>query len=141
VTAIGIDYNPTNSGTLTHYAALFRSGLIGIGTSTPVSTLDVSGSNGLATSSTSTDVTLDNTYYSVRVDASGASRTITLPAASGCTRRIYVVKKSDSSGNTVTVDGNASETIDGATTKVLSTQYSTVMIQSNGTSWDILSQF
>jgi hypothetical protein len=141
VTAIGIDYNPTNTGTITHYAALFRSGAVGIGTTTPTSRLETAASLGAAIASTSTDITLDETYYTVLVDASGAARTITLPAAAGCTRRIYVIKKTDSSGNSVTIDGNASETIDGATTSTLAAQWNTKVIQSNGTSWFITSSF
>lgn len=93
------------------------------------------------TASTSTDITLDNTYYTVKVDASGASRTITLPAASGCTGRVYIIKKTDSSGNTVTIDGNSSETIDGATTKVISTQYAGYAVQSDGTNFIIIGSF
>ena len=73
----------------------------------------------------------------IEVDASGAARTITLPAVTGLGGRIYVIKKTDSSANAVTVDGNASETIDGATTVSLASQYSTIIIQANaaGTAW------
>lgn len=111
------------------------------GSVAPVSTLDVSGSAGFNISSTSTDITLDITHHTILVDASGANRTITLPAASGCTRRTYVIKKSDSSGNSVTIDGNASETIDGATTKTVNTQYSGWEIHGNGTAWSIIATF
>lgn len=86
----------------------------------------------------SVSTTLTNLHYTVRVDATGAARIITLPAASGCTGRIYNIKKIDSSANTVTIDGNASETIDGALTVVISVRYQNVQIQSNGTGWDIL---
>lgn len=139
-----ITYNPTvTSVSGAHYGIRIVpvGTLSGYATSAPVSTLETARSFGTNTTATSTDITLDVSHYTVRVDASGASRTITLPAASGCTRRIYAVKKSDSSGNTVTVDADGAETIDGATTQVLTTQYSTVVIQSNGTSWDILSTF
>jgi hypothetical protein len=44
----------------------------------------------------------------------------------------------DSSGNAVTVDGNGAETINGAATKALSTQYETVHIMSDGANWIIL---
>lgn len=73
----------------------------------------------------------------IEVDASGAARTITLPAVTGLGGRIYIIKKTDSSGNAVTVDANASETIDGATTVSLASQYSTTIIQANaaGTAW------
>lgn len=88
-----------------------------------------------AIASTAVDLTLSAAHYMVTVDASGAARTITLPAAASHTKRVYVIKKIDSSGNTVTVDGNAAELIDGAATKVLAVQYASVVIQSDGTSW------
>ncbi len=71
-------------------------------------------------------------------DASGGAFTITLPAASGRTGRIYHIKKTDSSGNAVTIDGNASETIDGSTTVAISTQFDSLMIISDGSNWHII---
>lgn len=82
--------------------------------------------------------TLDATYQTVGVNATDGAVTITLPAAAGCTGRRYDIKKVDSSANAVTIDGNGAETIDGAATKVLSTQYSSVTIISNGTNWWIV---
>lgn len=38
---IGLDYDPALSGTITHYAALFRSGKIGAGTATPTATIHI----------------------------------------------------------------------------------------------------
>lgn len=111
------------------------------GSAAAVSTIDIAASMGWATTSTSTDITTGTTQVIVRVDASGAARTITLPAAASSTRRVYVIKKSDSSVNTVTIDGNASETIDGATTRVISTQYAGVVISCNGTGWDVIGTF
>lgn len=139
----GLGITPTNAATsLWVDAGIARiDDTLAVGTAAPLSKLDVVGSVGYNITSTNTDITLDVTYYTVKVDASGANRTITLPAASGCTRRIYVIKKTDSSGNTVTIDGNASETIDGVTTKVLSTQYAGYAIQSDGTGWNIVSAF
>lgn len=51
-TLIGYDYNPTLTAVvgLTHYAALFRSGLVGIGTSTPTALLDVGASDAVKSS-------------------------------------------------------------------------------------------
>lgn len=70
-------------------------------------------------------------------DATSGAITITLPATASSAGRIYVIKKIDSSGNAVTVDPNASETIDGATTVSLSSQYSAIIVQCNyaGTAW------
>jgi hypothetical protein len=61
--------------------------------------------------------------------------TITLPAAS--VNASIIVKKTGS-GGTVTVDGNASETIDGALTYVMSTQYQSVTLISDGSGWLIV---
>lgn len=83
----------------------------------------------------SADATLADDELIVPVSASGANRTITLPAASGRTGKIYVIQKSDSSANTVTVDANASETINGALTFVLTAQYQGVVIWCDGSNW------
>jgi hypothetical protein len=75
------------------------------------------------------------TDFTIACDATSGAITITLPAAASHTGRIYVVKKTDASGNAVTIDPNASETIDGATTEVISAQWGVSTIQSNGTNW------
>ena len=68
----------------------------------------------------------------------GGNITITLPAVSGCSGRIYHIKKIDSSAYTVTIDANSSETIDGALTQTLTTQYESITIQNNGSAWYII---
>ena len=71
----------------------------------------------------------------VLMDASGGNRTVTLPAvASGA---VCTAKKTDSSANTVTVSP-ASGTIDGAASKVISTQYESYDFVSDGTNWFIV---
>lgn len=62
--------------------------------------------------------------------------TITLPSGHSAGDEI-IVKKTGASGTT-TVDGNASETIDGATTFDLTTQYASLSIISDGTNWLIV---
>lgn len=57
----------------------------------------------------------------VRVDASGGSFTITLPTAVGNSGRKIMIKEVADSSETVTIDGNASETIDGSATAELTT--------------------
>ena len=78
------------------------------------------------------------TDYTIMCNASGGSFTITLPAAASHADRIYHIKKIDSSANTVTVDGNASETIDDGLTAILTVQYESITIQSDGSEWWIL---
>lgn len=78
--------------------------------------------------------------FCILVNATGGATIINLPAAATVSGYIYVVKKTDSSVNTVTIDANASETIDGALTRVLSYQYASVTIQSNGSSWFVIGE-
>ena len=71
-------------------------------------------------------------------DATSGAITITLPTAVGNTGKIYTIKKNDSSTNTVTVDANAAETIDGTLTKIITTQYTSMTIISDGSNWLII---
>lgn len=73
------------------------------------------------------------------IDCTSGTFTVTLPASSGRTGRILIIK--NSGAGTITVDGNASETIDGAATYSLATQYATIQIVSDGTNWKIISKF
>jgi len=88
------------------------------------------------TSKTANYTVVDETL--VLVDASSAAVTITLPAAADLVDTPINIKKTDASGNAVTVDGNGSETIDGSTTAVISTQYDCITIVSDGTEWWII---
>ena len=78
--------------------------------------------------------------YTIVCDATGGAITVDLPAAAGTMfdGKILNIKKTDSSGNAVTIDGNAAETLDGSTTKVISVQYDSIMIQSDGSNWHII---
>lgn len=62
--------------------------------------------------------------------------TITLPLALRANGIVLTIK--NLSTGTITIDGYDSETIDGATTKALSTQWSTARIICNGTSWFVI---
>lgn len=72
-------------------------------------------------------------------DATSAAFSLTLPtAASASTRtRPLIIKKIDSSANAVTIDGDGTETIDGATTAVLQYRYQAISLVSDGTNWHI----
>ena len=79
--------------------------------------------------------TNDGDNVQVNTDASSGAVTITLYAASTNTGKIVTVKKTDSSANAVTIDGNASETIDGATTYALAAQYNSATLVCTGSAW------
>jgi len=87
----------------------------------------------------STNTTLNDAHKVVCVDATGGARTITLPTAVGVRGKVYVIKKTDSSSNAVTIDGNGAETIEGSATYSLSSQYDTVIIQCTNAGWITMS--
>lgn len=108
---------------------------------TPVSNFDVSGSVGIGSIATlSANTTLNFTHNVVLVDATSGNITITLPSVSGVTRREYLIKKIDAGVNTVTVDANSTQLIDGALTQVLALQWQFIRIKSNGSAWYITAQ-
>ncbi len=72
------------------------------------------------------------------IDCTGGNVIVTLPAASGAANRGWVLRRIDASANTLTVDPNGSETINGQTTWPIVSQYETLDINSNGTSWGII---
>jgi len=88
--------------------------------------------------SITSDYTVAAGDFLLPVDASSAAVTITLPLAAQSLGRTLIVKKTDSSGNAVTLDGNGSETIDGSTTAVVSVQYVALMVMCDGTEWWIV---
>ncbi len=112
-----------------------NAGRVGIGNTAPNSTVQISGSLALPIVTKTAAYTAAIGDCTILGNATTAAFTITLPAAATIAGRVYVLKKIDSSANAVTVDANASETIDGALTVVLSTQWSKVMIQSDGANW------
>ena len=76
--------------------------------------------------------TLNATQGYVLCNAASGAFTLNLPAAS--TRKRYHLKKIDSSANVVTITPNGADTIEGAATYALNTQYKSVTLYSNGTS-------
>lgn len=99
--------------------------------------LRVAGGISISTATITGNTTLTAAQTELRVNNSGTA-TLTLPAAASVPGHIYVIKKVSAASNDVVIDPNASETIDGATTKTITLQYSSVIITSNGTSWDVI---
>ncbi len=71
--------------------------------------------------------------------ATGA-QTVNLPAVATSSGRVLVIK--DAGGlagtNNITLDGNASETIDGATTFVMNTNYGSTTVYCDGSAWYVI---
>ena len=78
-----------------------------------------------------------STHYSA--NTSGGAITINLPALAGGNAGKEIRVKLKTAGNTLTLDGNASETIDGSTTYTLTVQNQAVTLVSDGSSnWEVI---
>jgi hypothetical protein len=66
----------------------------------------------------------------------GAATTVTLPTAVGIPGRIYNIK--NMSSGIVTVATTSSQTIDGSTTRLISTNNETITVQSDNVNWVII---
>ena len=82
--------------------------------------------------------TLTSTDSTILGNATSADFTLTLPTAVGTTGKTYVIKKTDSSTNAVTIGTTSSQTIDGNTTYAISNQWGGVTLQSDGSNWLII---
>ena len=74
----------------------------------------------------------------ILANVSAGAFAITLPTAVGATGKTYIVKKIDSSANSVTVNTTSSQTIDGATSRLLTNQYDAIQVQGDGSNWFII---
>lgn len=98
-----------------------------------------------ATGATASNVTTRVADYSptgandvILVNCTAQPVNILLPAASTVTGKIFQIKKIDATSNTLIIDGNGSETIDGMLTASTTTQYVSYTIVSDGSNWWIL---
>ena len=74
----------------------------------------------------------------ILADATAGNITVTLKPANEMTQKRIVILKTDASANTVTIDADGSETINGALTNVLSTQYAKVELTAYNGAWYII---
>ncbi len=113
-------------------------GRMGLGTATPNTRLQVIGAistgvNALVTSTLTITAITANEHYPC--DDVAGSFTITLPLASLSTGLSLTFIKTNISANTITIDADGSETINGAPNTTLTTQYETKTLWSDGTQW------
>ena len=147
--------NLRNAGVITDIFSLLKTGQLWLGAygmnnfsgvETSMLFSDTNGNiiegSSINTGSTETGVTINVPTTSVvnliyYCDATSNNQTVNLPAASGWGDAEIKIVKIDSSVNTVTIDGNGAETIIGATTQVLNSQYESVILHTDGTEWFI----
>jgi len=102
---------------------------------TPHSYLQLNGSTAFPITYTSSNLTLTDAHYMVLVDASGRSRTITLPISSDVVGRIYIVKKIDNSPNSVVIRATFDDSIEGNESISLQSYGDTVILQASDNGW------
>ncbi|WP_254639947.1 hypothetical protein [Chitinophaga sp. GbtcB8] len=95
------------------------------------------GAVNMASVTVNRNTTLDETYYTVLADI-GSNITITLPDASECRGRIYVIKKISNNTNTITL-ASTSGLIEDAATQTITGYKQCATLQSNGTNWYLIS--
>jgi hypothetical protein len=83
---------------------------------------------------------LESNYFTP-VSASGGAVVVSLPAAATSAGFIFSIKRTDSSVNLITIDGNAAETIDGDLTIFLTVQHETVELFCDGVAWHVMRRY
>ena len=113
---------------------------ININAACSATAVKIAASNIYATVITNSSASLSvaTTYDIILNNATSTAITNTLPTAVGITGKIFYIKKVDSSINAVTIATTSSQTIDGITTKVITTQYVTITVVSDGANWNII---
>ena len=128
--------NGTNSATR---LAIGTSGyvLTSNGTTATWSASSGGGGNPSVVSKTTT-YTITTSDSTVLCDATSAAFTVTLPTAVSVSGKTYTVKKIDSSTNAITIATTSSQTIDTISTQTLGIQNAWLVMQSDGSNWQII---
>ncbi len=119
-------FDPTNGSAALNIKAKQADGTVVSGLKVGNFTATASQTGAYAT--TAIDLTLTSAHHWVTVTA---AKTITLPAASTCTGRVYIIT---ATVDGVIIDANASELINGELTQTL-LQYDTAQLRCDGVGW------
>lgn len=112
----------------------FTNGQVGIGTNTPTSTLQTSGSFAAAIRSTSVNTTLNENDFTLVMTAKNLI--ISLPAANSCTGRIYVLRNIGNGDNNTNINylkenGDPEDKL---------SKDKTYWLQSDGANWHLINK-
>ena len=104
------------------------------------STMQVEGSLSMAIRTITANTAIAATDNTVLANTTSGAVTLTLPAASGISGRIYTIKKIGSGGidNQLTITPGGGATIDGGSSYVIYNDYTFVTLQTDGTNWYII---
>lgn len=100
----------------------------------------IASSFNLSIATKTTTYTLTSSDDMILCDSSGGAFTLTLPAAALNTGKVFYFKKIGSDLNTISIDGNGIEEIDGVTSTLISTEHEMLEIVSDSANWQILSR-
>lgn len=112
---------------------------VGVGTTSPNSTLDVRGSLATAYRSFTANSTA-SISDNMLVFTGTAAATLTLPDAAGCAGRSYWIKNVSSNTSLLTIATTSSQTIEGLVSWLLDEFNEGIHVVSNGANWYITSQ-
>ena len=107
---------------------------VGVGTTSPNSTLDVRGSFSVPIT-TFTGATTAGASDNMLVFTGTSATTLTLPTAASIAGREYWVKNASSNSSTLTIATTASQTIDGLSSWMLTQTYKAIRLVSDGSNW------
>ena len=110
---------------------------IGVGTTSPTSTLDVNGSISNKVTTITNNVTLDINNAVVLCNNTGTIN-VTLPSATNIAGRIYNIKSINT--GLVNIATSGGQTMDGLSSVSLSVQYDALQFISDGSNWFILNK-
>jgi hypothetical protein len=132
---VGIGTSFTNAGG----ALDIMNGNVGIGTWAPTSTLSINGSIAVrAVTPGSYPYSAATNDQVILASAASGNVQINLPAVATVPGREYIIKKTDATANTITIQANGAETIDGQNTIAENIQYQSYTIVSDGNHWYVL---
>ena len=128
----------TTLQTLTTKAVIKQDGKFGIQTATPSHDLDVQGTVGVKRVSVSSSQNTDGAVL-YGVQSSVGTYTVTLDSDDVVDGRIITIKDEDGNAatNNITIDTEGAETIDGAASKTIVTDYGRISVYSDGSNWFI----
>ncbi len=134
--------NANRSGTGTTQSvdrlSIDASGRVGVATSTPYSTLQVSGSFATALVLKTSSYSISATDCVILADSTSGALTLTLPTSVGVSGRQYTIKRLNGGSNAITLATTGSQSIDGNGSVVLTAQYERVTVISDGANWYII---